>query len=105
MPGAIAVWSCGAKRAAVYQRRRPERTTAHQVVRQNLETWLAQRRVGGLEPGSDLSVYPVPAYVERDLRKFLECGILAHGFARAWFYPARLGHHGKKAGVRAIYSR
>ena len=28
-------------------------------------------------------MYPVPAYVERDLRKFLECGILAHGFARA----------------------
>jgi len=26
---------------------------------------------------------PVPGYVERDLRKFLECGILAHGFARA----------------------
>ena len=46
MPGAIAVWSCGAKRAAVYQRRRPERTAAYQVVRQNLETWLAQRRVG-----------------------------------------------------------
>ena len=28
-------------------------------------------------------VNPVPGYVERDLRKFLECGILAHGFARA----------------------
>ena len=53
------------------------------MVRQNLETWLAQRRAGGLELGSDLSVHPVPAYVERDLRKFLECGILAHGFARA----------------------
>lgn len=25
----------------------------------------------------------MPAYVERDLRKFLECGVLAHGFARA----------------------
>ena len=25
----------------------------------------------------------MPAYVERDLRKFLECGILVHGFARA----------------------
>ena len=32
MPGAIAVRSCGAKRAAVYQRRRPERTAAYQVV-------------------------------------------------------------------------
>ena len=105
MPGAIAVRSCGVMRATVYQRRRLERTAAYQVVRQNLETGLAQRRVGGLDPGSDLSVYPVSAYVERDLRKFLECGILAHGFARAWFYPARFGHHGKKADVRAIYSR
>ena len=32
MPGVIAVRSCGAKRAAVYQRRRPERTAAYQVV-------------------------------------------------------------------------
>ena len=67
----------------MYRRRRPERSVAYQVVQQNLETWLAQRSVGGLDPGSDLSVPQVPAYVERDLRKFLECGILAHGFARA----------------------
>ena len=72
MPGAIAVRSCGAKRAALYQRWRPERTAAFQVVRQNLGTWLAQQRAGGLDPGSDLNVYPVPAYVERGLRKFLE---------------------------------
>ena len=39
----------------------------------------AQRRAGGLDPGSDLRVCPVPAYGERDLRKSLECGILAHG--------------------------
>ncbi len=25
----------------------------------------------------------MPGYLERDLRKFLECGILAHGSARA----------------------
>ena len=34
-----------------------------------------------------------------------ECGILAHRFARAKFYSLRFGRHGKKAGVRAIYSR
>ena len=44
MPGAIALRSCGAKRAAAYQRRRPERSVAYQVVPQNLETWLALRR-------------------------------------------------------------
>jgi hypothetical protein len=25
----------------------------------------------------------VPAYVEREFRRYLECGIFAHGFARA----------------------
>ncbi|MDA1216860.1 MAG: transposase zinc-binding domain-containing protein [Chloroflexi bacterium] len=49
----------------------------------DLETWLAHRRTGGLDIGADLTVSPVPAYIERDLRKFLERGILAHGFARA----------------------
>lgn len=32
----------------------------------------------------------VPAYIERDLRRYLECGILAHGFARA--HCAQCGH-------------
>ena len=49
MPGAIAVHTEGVKRAAVYQSRRPERTAAYEVVRQNLETWLAQRRVGWIQ--------------------------------------------------------
>jgi hypothetical protein len=49
-----------------------------QVVQQHLETWgLPQVRVAELD--SD----PVPPFVERDLRKYLECGILAQGFARA----------------------
>ena len=29
--------------------------------------------------------YAVPAYVERDFRHYLECGILAYGFARAYW--------------------
>ena len=52
-------------------------------LQQNLETWLVRRRAGGLDAGADWVADPVAAYVERDLRKFLECGILAHGFARA----------------------
>jgi len=32
----------------------------------------------------------LPGYVERDFRKYLECGILAHGFARA--YCPECGH-------------
>ena len=34
------------ERAAVYVRRRPERSSYHQVVRQNLGPWLARRRAG-----------------------------------------------------------
>jgi len=64
--------------ARVYRRRRPERTAVYQVVQEHLETWLAHYNEA--EPESN----PVPHYIERDLRKFLECGILAHGFARAY---------------------
>ncbi len=89
----------------LYQRRRPERSVAYQVVQQNLETWLALRRAGGLDAGAGWVIDQVPAHVERDLRKYLECDTLAHGFARAKFYSWRLGRHGKKAGVCEIYSR
>ena len=58
-------------KAAVYIRRRPDRSAAYQVVRGNLETWLAQRRAGRLVAGANWVVDPVPGYVERDLRKFL----------------------------------
>jgi hypothetical protein len=34
--------------------------------------------------------FPIPRYVERELRRFLECGILACGFARA--HCDRCGH-------------
>ena len=70
--------------------------------------WAGCRRwlgAGWLDAGADWVVDTVPAYAERALRKYLECDILAHGFARAKFYSWRLGRHGKKAGVREIYSR
>ena len=67
----------------MYQRRRPERSVAYQVVQHCLETWLARRRAGGLDGGAGWVVEPVPTYVERDLRKYLKFGILARGFARA----------------------
>jgi hypothetical protein len=62
---------------AVYRRRQPERSPAYQVIQGHLETWLAGCRQAD-EEGS-----PVAAYIEQDFRKYLECGILAHGFARA----------------------
>jgi hypothetical protein len=57
----------------VYRLRRPEKTVVYQLVQEHLETWLA--RVREAEPDGD----PIPDFVERDLRKYLECGILAHG--------------------------
>jgi len=62
---------------AVYRRHRPERTSLYQSVQGNRETYLALARAG--HPGGD----GVPQYVEREFRRYLECAILAHGFARA----------------------
>jgi hypothetical protein len=53
--------------------RRPEETVLYRVVSEQLETFVArQRRRERL----------VPRFVERELRSFLDCGILAHGFLR-----------------------
>lgn len=61
----------------VYRRRRPERTVLYRLVQRHLETWLSRARE------NDPDGAPLAAYVERELRGFLSCGILAHGFARA----------------------
>ena len=60
-----------------YRRRRPERTLLYRTVQAHFETWLALARDGAVDGD------PVPAYVEREFRRYLEGGILAHGFARA----------------------
>ncbi len=62
--------SCGPLPASRYRRREPEKSVLHQVVREQLETFLARQQDRGR---------PVPRFVERELRGFLECGILAHG--------------------------
>ena len=49
MPGKRAAGSCRVQQAVVYQRRRPERSVAYQVVQQSLETWLARRRAGWMQ--------------------------------------------------------
>jgi hypothetical protein len=57
-----------------YERRRPEETILHHLVREHLATFLAQvqARVGTGLPG----------FVKDEFEAFLECGILAHGFLR-----------------------
>jgi hypothetical protein len=61
--------------AAAWQRRASQ-SVLYRCVQQHLETWLAQCRDGHDDEWS------VPEYVEREFRRSLECGILAHGFAR-----------------------
>jgi len=74
------------KRAApgtrCYQRRRPERTLWYRTVQTHFETWL--------ECSSQHFEDTPPAYVERAFRRYLECGILAHGFARAYCDECKL---------------
>jgi hypothetical protein len=53
-----------------YAPRHPEKTVLYTVVREQLETFLARARE---------RERPVPRFVERELRRYLECGILAHG--------------------------
>jgi hypothetical protein len=60
---------------STYVRRRPEDTVLHQVVREHLETFLAEARLRSGGEG-------LPGFVERELREFLTCGVLAEGFAR-----------------------
>lgn len=63
--------------ASVYRPRRPTATPLYPVVQHHLETFLAAADDGDAD-GSGL-----PPWVEREFRAYLECGILAHGFARA----------------------
>jgi hypothetical protein len=56
-----------------YARRRPEASVLYGVVQQELETFLARARKREC---------PVPRFVERELRAFLHCGVVAHGFVR-----------------------
>jgi hypothetical protein len=57
----------------IYRRREPEHSALYGALQSRLETFLAQARVEG---------DGLPKFVERELRAFLRCGILAHGFAR-----------------------
>jgi len=63
-----------APQPAVYHRHHPETTVLHRLVREHLETFLAQvdEQTGG----------GLPFFVERELRAYLECGILDYGFIR-----------------------
>ena len=74
--------ACTSPRSTLYRRRQPERTLLYRTVQTHLSTWLALH--------DDGAGATAPAAVEREFRRYLDCGILAHGFARA--HCADCGH-------------
>ncbi|MBX3028226.1 transposase [bacterium] len=56
-------------------RRHPERGVLQRVVLEHLETFLAEARARGGGAG-------LPRFIEKELRAFLSCGVMASGFAR-----------------------
>ncbi|MBW2543652.1 MAG: transposase zinc-binding domain-containing protein [Deltaproteobacteria bacterium] len=56
-----------------YTPRCPEQSLLHRIVREQLEPFLARARETGR---------PAPRFVEQELRAYLRCGVLAHGFLR-----------------------
>ena len=70
----------GAK-AKLYNPRHPERTLLYQTIAEHFETWFELASAGQFEGQGDHHT-PKP-YVRQAFRKYLECGIFAHGFARA----------------------
>ena len=56
-----------------YARHEPEKTLLHRVVREDLASFISRSRAAGA---------PVARFVEREIRVYLECGVLAHGFLR-----------------------
>ena len=69
-----------AARSKLYNPRHPERTVLYRAVAAHLETWLALSSAGQFDGQGDQRT--PAAYVEQAFRKYLECGIFAHGFAR-----------------------
>jgi len=69
----------GAAAAALprsYRPRQPQATVLHRVVREDLETFLAE----GVQHSASGEGYPI--YVEKEFRDFVACGDLSRGFVR-----------------------
>jgi hypothetical protein len=65
----------------LYNPRHPQRTLLYQTIAQHYESWLELVCAGQFDGQGDHHS-PKP-YVRQAFRKYLECGIFAHGFARA----------------------
>lgn len=63
-----------------YNPRHPERTLLYRTAAEHFETSLELASAGQFDGQGDH--HTPPAHVEKAFRKYLECGIFAHGFAR-----------------------
>ena len=79
---AAAASAATAAKPKLYNPRRPERTLLYQTIAEHFETWHERASAGQFDGQGDHHT-PKP-YVRQAFRKYLECGIFAHGFARAW---------------------
>ena len=68
------------KPSKAYTPRQPERTLLHHTVAEHFETWFELAGAGQFDGPGDHHT-PAP-YAEMAFRKYLECGIFVHGFAR-----------------------
>ncbi|MBD3161787.1 MAG: hypothetical protein GF328_06745, partial [Candidatus Latescibacteria bacterium] len=71
---AIGARRTGAGSPGLYRRHEPEKTVLYGIVAEHLETFLSEAR----RPDGD----GYPRFVEREFRRYLDCGLLCHGFAR-----------------------
>ena len=67
--------SAACSTGVVYERRRPERTTLYEVVRDNVETLY-----GAIDDGA--IAIRIPQHAKKELDAYLDCGLLCRGFAR-----------------------
>jgi len=57
---------------AAYRRREPEKGALYCILAEHLETFLARACADETRP-------PLPRFVGRELRAYLQCGLLCHG--------------------------
>jgi Putative transposase/Transposase zinc-binding domain len=67
----MSIICCPQKTQAVYRPRKPEKTVLFGVIKKHYATWHIN------------SKDPVPKHIDKEFRAYLECGILAKGFACA----------------------
>ena len=73
--------TAAAGKPKLYNPRHPERTLLYQTITEHFETWHELASAGQFDGQGD---HHTPrTYVSQAFRKYLECGIFAHGFARA----------------------